>query len=665
MATLYYAYPASSNMTAASTWSNSVPTWCIGSRSTTTVTLTIGDTSAMAVGMTVTSSISGTATSQGTVSAIVSSTQFRTTISGTIAAGTTFSVRTPATVAPTLNDDCYIPWLSNFTIGGSLTTAAVFNCRNFTCDPVDITGGTTSKFNMASATNGYYKFAGSCFLSSRVTFSAANQIIFASASPNCSIYQDPGAGTFSNIFFLATTGSNGIQFDSTIRQNPVSKFQLQQGTINVNGQTVTVGNIVGDNSSLGSTTININGGSFSTATTSGTVTPFSAPYGNVRTINGAITINSLNRSVATIDTGSLAAPATTWRCSFIWKPLSPNQIAGTVYASSLDMSGANGTIQATTMYLGTLNMPTNGMSGSTINFDVSGGTLTYGGGAMPTITINHSGTTTTTNTIGSDANASPRLNLTSGRLALAAGTTFNATEIAGSGTTARGFDFGAGSLISAGSTAGNYDFSTVTNFTTTGTFNIQGGTTAKNLGFGDTVSCPSAYWPNYTSRVNGDKLFGDWKNIDCAGFVFGSGFARTIRCKSIINTDSAGWSNVTLKFSGTGPYSSTNSNQFADIQTDTLPATITFSAGSTITVTDFTLSGTAGNLVSLQSSVSGSQFNLSKSSGAVTSSYLSLKDVNATGGATWTANFSTFLTNVTGWLGNTAVFVRSQFMAFF
>ncbi len=56
----------------------------------------------------------------------------------------------------------------------------------------------------------------------------------------------------------------------------------------------------------------------------------------------------------------------------------------------------------------------------------------------------------------------------------------------------------------------------------------------------------------------------------------------------------------------------------------------------------------------MQSSSSGSQAIISKSSGAVTCESLSLRDINATGGATYTANNSVDLGNNSGWTINTA-----------
>jgi len=79
-------------------------------------------------------------------------------------------------------------------------------------------------------------------------------------------------------------------------------------------------------------------------------------------------------------------------------------------------------------------------------------------------------------------------------------------------------------------------------------------------------------------------------------------------------------------------------------------STITFTAGTTTTVTNFAVSGTVGNPVTINSSVPGTRFTLSQASGTVVSQYLSIQDSNATGGATWIASNSTDLGNNLGWL---------------
>lgn len=81
------------------------------------------------------------------------------------------------------------------------------------------------------------------------------------------------------------------------------------------------------------------------------------------------------------------------------------------------------------------------------------------------------------------------------------------------------------------------------------------------------------------------------------------------------------------------------------------PMTVSFEAGSITTVTNFTLAGSAGNLVTINSTIPGTQFTLSKSSGNVVANYLRIQDSNATGGAYWDATNGTNvnLGNNSGW----------------
>lgn len=90
----------------------------------------------------------------------------------------------------------------------------------------------------------------------------------------------------------------------------------------------------------------------------------------------------------------------------------------------------------------------------------------------------------------------------------------------------------------------------------------------------------------------------------------------------------------------------------ADIQNPysaTGAATIRFAAGQTLTVGDFTADGAAGKILALESTSPGSPALLSKASGAVSASHLSIKDITALGGATWEAEYSTDLGGNAGW----------------
>ena len=94
--------------------------------------------------------------------------------------------------------------------------------------------------------------------------------------------------------------------------------------------------------------------------------------------------------------------------------------------------------------------------------------------------------------------------------------------------------------------------------------------------------------------------------------------------------------NCTLSNDGAGALTITGSNTFNSISNTVSPTSFVFTAGTTTTVSDFTVSGTAGNLVTIGSSTTSSA-TLSKSSGTVNVKYLSISYSTATGGAAWNA----------------------------
>ena len=98
-----------------------------------------------------------------------------------------------------------------------------------------------------------------------------------------------------------------------------------------------------------------------------------------------------------------------------------------------------------------------------------------------------------------------------------------------------------------------------------------------------------------------------------------------------------GFSWPTLNQGGAGTLTIQQSNSFANITNSVQPATITLTAGTTQTVAAFGVSGTAGNLITLNSSTAGTRATLSDSTGTVEVSNVSIKDISATGGANWNA----------------------------
>lgn len=110
--------------------------------------------------------------------------------------------------------------------------------------------------------------------------------------------------------------------------------------------------------------------------------------------------------------------------------------------------------------------------------------------------------------------------------------------------------------------------------------------------------------------------------------------------------------NCDLVQGGSGTLTVTGSNTFDDITNSVQPATILFTGGTTQTINDFTLSGTSGNLITVDSTTA-SPFTLSKSSGTVSVSFLDIQDSIATGGADWqalTIDGNVDSGNNTGWI---------------
>jgi hypothetical protein len=98
----------------------------------------------------------------------------------------------------------------------------------------------------------------------------------------------------------------------------------------------------------------------------------------------------------------------------------------------------------------------------------------------------------------------------------------------------------------------------------------------------------------------------------------------------------------------------TGSNTITTIANAVQPVTFTFTAGTTQTITNWNVSGTAGNLVTLASATAASH-TLSKSSGTVSADYLSISRSTATGGAAWYAGAnSTNGGNNSGWIFSAA-----------
>jgi hypothetical protein len=96
-------------------------------------------------------------------------------------------------------------------------------------------------------------------------------------------------------------------------------------------------------------------------------------------------------------------------------------------------------------------------------------------------------------------------------------------------------------------------------------------------------------------------------------------------------------------------FASTSSSFYTENFAVTAGSTVSMQQGSTIEAENITLLGTEDQPIYLYSSAPGNEAFISKNSGTVEASYLSLEDNHAIGGATFNANLSISISNVEGW----------------
>lgn len=325
------------------------------------------------------------------------------------------------------------------------------------------------------------------------------------------------------------------------------------------------------------------------------------------------------------------------------------------------------------------------VAADTVIFDAGSGTgtcTTASGSTCQNITLN---STTLGLTLGANHTMAGTLTLTAGALALGSSTLtcFNLTS---SNTNVRSIDFGTGNVTIAGNATTVVDFANATNFTRTGvpTFNltyagstgvraVSLGSTAGGsesnvidvnitagtdiIGYGGNSFVGSLNFTGFAGTFNfgttSRTYFGNITFVSTMTVVGGSGiatFAATAGTKQI--TTAGKTLDLAINFNGVG---GTFAFQDALTQGATRAFTITngtvqIKDGATSTVGSFATSGT--NQKFLQSTVAGTQATLSQASGTVNASNLTVKDINATGGATWnafTTNNNVDAGNNSGW----------------
>lgn len=165
-----------------------------------------------------------------------------------------------------------------------------------------------------------------------------------------------------------------------------------------------------------------------------------------------------------------------------------------------------------------------------------------------------------------------------------------------------------------------------------GTFDANG----KNVSIGDFISLTGTQTLNIGSGTWNVQSAGWSANI--AGLTVAPSSGRINMASSTAKVFAGGgktW--PTLNQGGAGALTIQQSNGFANITNTVQPATITLTAGTTQTVGAFGVSGTAGNLITLNTSSAGTRATLTDTGGTNEVSFVSIKDINATGGAVWSA----------------------------
>ena len=350
------------------------------------------------------------------------------------------------------------------------------------------------------------------------------------------------------------------------------------------------------------------------------------------------------------------------------------QIQSSSRVKNLNLTGFKGTYTAINapLFYGNLTLD------SGMTWTSTTATHTFGGSGVQTLTTNGvaigspvtiNGTANTLSladncTIG-DTRA---VTLTNGTLDLN-NKTLSCGIFSSNNSNTRSIAFGIGNITLTGSGATIYTISISTNLTTSGTpvvnATYSGSTGTRRLDVG-TLSESNAITYNITAGsdiIDWRTTNGTMKNLNFTGFTgsitggggskfiygdltFGTGMTASTTLVVFNLAATSGTKTITtngvtvdcgITFSGIG-----GTWSFADALTQgstraftVTDGTVKLKAGATSTVGAFATSGS--NQKYLQSTTTGSQATLSQASGTVTVSYLSIKDIAATGGATWNA----------------------------
>jgi hypothetical protein len=476
---------------------------------------------------------------------------------------------------------------TGLTAGNAITINAPYNIGPFT---------TATRSTAMTLTNGAGgntpAFYGNFTLSSSVTTSGGGEFTFSNRATKTL----NSAGVTFNYSIQINAPGGGVQLlTNNLTVAATEKITLEQGTFDLNNLTVTTGQFDSNNSNTRTLAFGTGNISCSAAGTLSGSTPWYMSTGTNLTVTGTpvVNITSSGSTAITIYLPSLSEA----------NSISFNFTGGTYALGFLNGSGDTAKNVDFTGFAGTWNATSTGTIYGNLKLS-TGMTLTASTSAMTF------GATSGTKTITSNGKTMDFPLTFNG-----VGGTWQLQDALTMGST-RAMTLTNGTLDLNGKT------STVgTRFTTaTGT---------KNLTFnGGTLVCPDT---NTTAFNNASPT----NFTTTAGTGTGTISMTSASAKTFVGGGST--FNCVLNQGGTGTLTITGSNTFSNITNTVQPSQLTFTAGTTTTVTSFSLAGTAGNLTTLRSSTPGTQYTLSDASGTTSTSYLDIQDNVATGGATWRA----------------------------
>jgi fibronectin-binding autotransporter adhesin len=583
-------------------WSTTVPIVRTASRSGTTITIPSG-TSGLSAGMSVVNYLSGTWSVLGNIVSVLSGTTVSVAVSGTITSRLfCFGTRGSSFSS---SDNLVVQNLWGVAFSIFWSSSASFG-RDIPC--ADLLNESPYQIGISSTlTDAIVRVYG------RIYCTGGGSWAWGTAGSYPNLYLQAGstldtAFSYMGVSIFIESGSGTATINNGFTWDATRTFNHNSGTLQLNGN---IGNCNAYLSSPSGAGARITNGTGNITVTTAS-SPISAADLSSYTWNSTGYIRMPTRTTtSTIALGNTSAPTKGPNIDLVTTGGSGsiNWTGSVVYANyfKLNYTTSFG-IVGTTFNVGSFDFTGSMNQTCFVNFIYSGDWVTNQGSYLcGGFTINHSGTTRLVNslTLNSTAPVTP-LNFTSGTL-----------DLNGYTLTASTYNISGGSAKTING-PGTLDTTTTTSF---------------NLSSGSTITRGAT---NYTINL---------RQTSAKTFAGGGGQYGTITQ------------------AGSGALTITGSNSLNDVTTSVLPTTINFEAGSTQTLTNFTLSGTSGSLATIQSNSTGTQFNLSRTVGTVSVNYLSIKDSNVAA-AFFCNNTSVNVSNNTGWNFTTPAVIQAGFSGF-